>query len=86
VLNNNQLIWSDNFIFLFSAIGPCFSIEKGKNIRNKVLVVVSNIVLGVVVCGPLQGKIIAHRPFTMLPFYIQDIICVIINIADIQFT
>jgi hypothetical protein len=42
------------------------------------------IVLRVVVCGPLQGKIIAHRPFTMLPFYIQDVICVIINIADIQ--
>jgi len=44
------------------------------------------IVLGVVVCDLLLGKIIAHRPFTMLPFYIQDVTCVIINIADIQFT
>ena len=60
VLNNNQLIWCNNFTFLFYSNRVLFLHWKGNKsvIRFLPIVLVSNIVLGMVVCGPLQGKII----------------------------
>ena len=84
VLNNNQLIWCDNFTFLFYCNRVLFLHWKGNKsvIRFLQIVLVRNIVLEVVVCGPLLGQIIHTHAVHNATF----VICVIINIADIQFT